>query len=316
MVHVPYKGSPESIQALANGRGLLQLRPAADRARPVSRRQGAAAGRQHQVARRHPRRRADGGGGRGLPGFENVTWYGLIAPKGLDPKIAERINAAVRKAQENPAAAREAGGHRHLGAQRDARAVPRHREGRPRQVGGGRQGVRRQDRLRRSGAAPIGGRTAAEAGRAPRPTCGPACCSPPLARSCCGSAPTTRWACRAASARDMSRACSASCWPGSGLLPARALAGGRMSRSTPTIAWRPAAADARLRRRFRAGVRGERAGAGDPGRRSPSPTTPCPRTAGRRRWGSATVLALFAWAAVRQGPATAAAGLVQVIWFK
>jgi tripartite-type tricarboxylate transporter receptor subunit TctC len=39
----------------------------------------------------------------GLPGFENVTWYGLIAPKGLDPKIAERINAAVRKAQENPA---------------------------------------------------------------------------------------------------------------------------------------------------------------------------------------------------------------------
>ena len=39
----------------------------------------------------------------GLAGFENVTWYGLIAPKGLDPKIAERINAAVRKAQENPA---------------------------------------------------------------------------------------------------------------------------------------------------------------------------------------------------------------------
>ena len=39
----------------------------------------------------------------GLAGFENVTWYGLIAPKGLDAKIAERINAAVRKAQENPA---------------------------------------------------------------------------------------------------------------------------------------------------------------------------------------------------------------------
>jgi tripartite-type tricarboxylate transporter receptor subunit TctC len=38
-----------------------------------------------------------------LPDFENVTWYGLIAPKGLDAKIAERINAAVRKAQENPA---------------------------------------------------------------------------------------------------------------------------------------------------------------------------------------------------------------------
>ena len=37
-----------------DGRGVLQLRSAADRARPVSRRQGPAAGRQHQVAGRHP----------------------------------------------------------------------------------------------------------------------------------------------------------------------------------------------------------------------------------------------------------------------
>ena len=54
MVHVPYKGSPEVDPGAGNGRDLLQLRPGADRARPVSRRQGAAAGRQHQVARRHP----------------------------------------------------------------------------------------------------------------------------------------------------------------------------------------------------------------------------------------------------------------------
>ena len=39
----------------------------------------------------------------GLPGFESVTWYGLIAPKGLDPQITERVNASVRKAQESPA---------------------------------------------------------------------------------------------------------------------------------------------------------------------------------------------------------------------
>jgi tripartite-type tricarboxylate transporter receptor subunit TctC len=38
-----------------------------------------------------------------LPGFESVTWYGLFAPKGLDAKLAERINAAVRKVQESPA---------------------------------------------------------------------------------------------------------------------------------------------------------------------------------------------------------------------
>ena len=36
----------------------------------------------------------------GLPGFESVTWYGLFAPKGLDPQITERVNASIRKAQE------------------------------------------------------------------------------------------------------------------------------------------------------------------------------------------------------------------------
>ena len=55
----------------------------------------------------------------GLPGFESVTWYGLIAPKGLDPKIAERVNAAVRKAQENPALREKLAGIGTSVAQRD-----------------------------------------------------------------------------------------------------------------------------------------------------------------------------------------------------
>ncbi len=102
MVHVPYKGSPEFIQALANGEVccsfaqpqtvLGQFRAGKVRLLGVSTktRIGILAD-VPTVAEL------------GLAGFENVTWYGLIAPKGLDPKIAERINAGVRKAQENPA---------------------------------------------------------------------------------------------------------------------------------------------------------------------------------------------------------------------
>ena len=55
------QGQPRVHPGAGDGRGLLQLRSAADRARPVAGRQGAAAGRQHQDAHRHPRRRADGG---------------------------------------------------------------------------------------------------------------------------------------------------------------------------------------------------------------------------------------------------------------
>jgi tripartite-type tricarboxylate transporter receptor subunit TctC len=39
----------------------------------------------------------------GLPGFESYTWFGLFGPRGLDPQIANAINAAVRKALETPA---------------------------------------------------------------------------------------------------------------------------------------------------------------------------------------------------------------------
>jgi tripartite-type tricarboxylate transporter receptor subunit TctC len=39
----------------------------------------------------------------GLPGFQSVTWYGLFGPKGLDPAIVEKVNAAVRATLEIPA---------------------------------------------------------------------------------------------------------------------------------------------------------------------------------------------------------------------
>lgn len=39
----------------------------------------------------------------GLAGFQSVTWYGVFGPKGLDPGIAEKVNAAVRNALKQPA---------------------------------------------------------------------------------------------------------------------------------------------------------------------------------------------------------------------
>ena len=38
-----------------------------------------------------------------LPGFESYTWFGLLGPKGMDPQVVAKINAAVRTALEQPA---------------------------------------------------------------------------------------------------------------------------------------------------------------------------------------------------------------------
>jgi tripartite-type tricarboxylate transporter receptor subunit TctC len=102
MVHVPYKGSPEAVQAMITGETcclfaqvqtvLGQWRAGKVRLLGVS--------TKSRVSILADVPTIDEAG---IPGFENVTWYGLVAPKGLDPKIAERINAAVRKAQDNPA---------------------------------------------------------------------------------------------------------------------------------------------------------------------------------------------------------------------
>ena len=83
----------------------------------------------------------------GLPGYESYIWFGLFGPKGLDAAIAEKINLAVKKALDLPAVREKLVEPRQHAALRDRRAVPRHRESRPRQVGRGGEGVRRVDRL-------------------------------------------------------------------------------------------------------------------------------------------------------------------------
>ncbi len=102
MVHVPYKGSPEAVQSMVTGEVCCMF------AQPQTVLGQWRAGKVRLLGVSTKTRvgiLADGPtvDEAGVPGFENVTWYGLIGPKGIDPKIAERLNAAVRKAQENPA---------------------------------------------------------------------------------------------------------------------------------------------------------------------------------------------------------------------
>jgi len=101
MVHVPYKGSPEAVQSMLTGETcclfaqvqtvLGQWRAGKVRLLGVS-----TTSRVGILADVPTIDEA------GIPGFQSVTWYGLVGPKGLEAKIVERINAAVRKAQENP----------------------------------------------------------------------------------------------------------------------------------------------------------------------------------------------------------------------
>ena len=102
MVHIPYKGGPEALQGVLKGDAccifnqvqtvLGQWRAGKVRLLGVSTK-----GRVNAVAEIPPIAEA------GLPGYESYTWFGLFGPKGLDPQIANRINAAVRTALETPA---------------------------------------------------------------------------------------------------------------------------------------------------------------------------------------------------------------------
>ncbi len=38
----------------------------------------------------------------GLPGYESYTWFGIFAPKGLPQPIAQKMNAALKIALEDP----------------------------------------------------------------------------------------------------------------------------------------------------------------------------------------------------------------------
>jgi tripartite-type tricarboxylate transporter receptor subunit TctC len=102
MVHVPYKGGPEALQSVITGQTccifnqvqtvLTQYRAGKVRLLGVTTKQRVAAIPEIPTIDEA-----------GVPGYESFTWFALFGPKGLDPAIAEKINAAVKKALEDPA---------------------------------------------------------------------------------------------------------------------------------------------------------------------------------------------------------------------
>jgi tripartite-type tricarboxylate transporter receptor subunit TctC len=102
MIHVPYRGGPEALQAVVTGEVCCifnQVQTVIGQAR---------AGRVRLLGVTTLQRvpavpdvpTIDEAG---LKTYESFIWFGLLGPKGLDPAIAERINAAVRKVLELPA---------------------------------------------------------------------------------------------------------------------------------------------------------------------------------------------------------------------
>ena len=101
MMHVPYKGGPDAMLGVLQGdvcciMNQVQTVLSQWRAGKV-RLLGVTTPQRVEVVAEVPTISESG-----LPGFSNYIWFGLLGPKGMDPKVVERINTAVRQALETP----------------------------------------------------------------------------------------------------------------------------------------------------------------------------------------------------------------------
>ncbi len=101
MVHIPYKGGPEALQAVLKGEvccifNQVQTVLAQYKANKVRLLGVTTAKRVNAVAEIPTISES------ALPGFENYTWFGLFGPKGMDVQMVERINAAIKVALDSP----------------------------------------------------------------------------------------------------------------------------------------------------------------------------------------------------------------------
>jgi tripartite-type tricarboxylate transporter receptor subunit TctC len=101
MVHVPYKGSPEAVQSVLNGDTCCmfsQVQIAIPQANTGKMKLLGVSTRQRVPAIPDVPTVAEAG----LPGFDSYTWFGIFAPKGLDPAIALKMNLAIKEALADP----------------------------------------------------------------------------------------------------------------------------------------------------------------------------------------------------------------------
>jgi tripartite-type tricarboxylate transporter receptor subunit TctC len=102
MVHVPYKGGPEALTSVVSGTTccifnqvqtvIPQWKAGRVRLLGVTTRTRVSAVPEVPTIAEA-----------GVPGYESYTWFGLFGPKGLDPEIVNKVNAAVKTALETPA---------------------------------------------------------------------------------------------------------------------------------------------------------------------------------------------------------------------
>ena len=100
MTHVPYKGSPEAVTAVATGQVTLMF-PNIPNALPLAR-----GGKVKLLAVTTPKRLSwlpeTPTVAASLPGFEVIAWFGLVAPAGTPPAVVQRLNAEAQKALADP----------------------------------------------------------------------------------------------------------------------------------------------------------------------------------------------------------------------
>ena len=104
MVHVPYKGGPEAMQAILKGETccimnqvqtvLTQYKAGKVRLLGVTTAKRVAAVQEVPTIAES--------GINGTQGFDSSTWFGLFAPKGTDAAVVARLNAAVRQVLQMP----------------------------------------------------------------------------------------------------------------------------------------------------------------------------------------------------------------------
>lgn len=104
MVHVPYKGGPEAMQAVLKGETCCIMNQVqtvltqykAGKVRLL----GVTTGKRVAAVQEVPTIAESGIPG--TQGFDSSTWFALFAPKGTDPTVVAKLNAAVRQVLQMP----------------------------------------------------------------------------------------------------------------------------------------------------------------------------------------------------------------------
>ena len=104
MVHVPYKGGPEAMQAVLKGETcciMNQVQTVLTQYKAGKVRLVGVTTASHVAAIPEVPTIAESGIA-GTQGFDSSTWFALFAPKGTDPAVVAKLNGAVRQVLQQP----------------------------------------------------------------------------------------------------------------------------------------------------------------------------------------------------------------------